>query len=74
MASAPRKGQFLFILLMAFFMSGTMSLTMTFIKIGFGSMLIHEWLKAWAIGFVVAVPTAMLVVPMVRTIVDRLVR
>lgn len=43
-----------------------------------GSMMLHDivqmWLDAWKIAFLVAFPTAVLVVPVVRRICDRLIR
>jgi Protein of unknown function (DUF2798) len=74
MSQLPRRGQFLFIFLMALMMSCAMSFAMTFIRLGFSSLLLHEWLKAWAIGFAVALPTAMVVLPFVRRVVERLTR
>lgn len=70
----PRRGQFLFILLMCVFMSCVMAFAMTFIRLGFSSMLVHEWLKNWAIAFCVAVPTASFAVPLARSITDWFVR
>ena len=70
-----RQGQFVFILLMCIAMSGSMSLAMSFINLGFDHSLgvfISKWLKSWVIGFVVAVPVASVVVPVVRKIVDGL--
>lgn len=54
---------------MALFMSGAMSLVLTFIRTGFSSALIHEWLKSWAISLVVALPVALVTVPAVRRLV-----
>ena len=70
----PRKGQFIFIVLMCFIMSCVMALAMTFIKMGFSPMLIHEWLKNWAVAFFVAVPTASVAVPVARSITEWVVR
>ena len=69
-----RRGQFLFILLMCLFMSCVMAFAMTLIRVGFSSVLLHEWLKNWAIAFCVAVPAASFAVPMARRITDWFVR
>lgn len=68
------QGQLLFILIMCLTMSGCMSLAMTFVRLGFTAGLIENWLKNWAIGFVVAIPIALLIVPPLRRFVDAITR
>jgi len=51
-----------------------MSLAFTFIRFGFQARLFDEWTKAWAIGFVVAVPIAFVAVPVARRISDSVTR
>lgn len=58
-------------------MSGTISLAMLFLNVGFDLSLggfINKWLKNWVIAFFVAVPVALVVVPTVRKIVAALSR
>jgi len=73
----PRQGHYLFVILMCICMSGTISLAMLFLNVGFDLSLggfINKWLKNWVIAFFVAVPVALVVVPTVRKIVAALSR
>lgn len=73
----PRQGHYLFVILMCICMSGTISLAMLFLNVGFDLSLggfINKWLKNWVIAFFVAVPVALVVVPTVRKIVASLSR
>lgn len=72
-----RQGHYLFVILMCISMSGTISLAMLFIRVGFDLSLggfINQWLKNWVIAFFVALPVALVVVPVVRKIVTGLSR
>lgn len=64
-------------LLVAFFMTialdTTMTLTMTTINTGWTEEFVHRFLSGWVIGFIVAFPTSILVIPLARRIVARLV-
>lgn len=68
------QGHFFFVVLVCVFMSGVMSLAMTFVRLGFSAALVEQWLKNWVIGFVVAVPAALFFVPMCRKIADSVTR
>ena len=74
MKPARRSGQFVFILLMAFFMSATVSLALTFIRSGYTPGFITLWLRSWTIAFAVAFPTGLIVLPLVRIVIDTLSR
>ncbi|OFI34274.1 DUF2798 domain-containing protein [Alteromonas lipolytica] len=69
----PRFAPIVFSLFMAFFMSGIMSLVVTTINIGFVDELAVRWLNSWPMTFAIAWPTIMLVAPMVKRIVGRLI-
>ena len=69
----PRFAPILFALFMAFFMSGIMSLVVTTINIGLVDDLILRWLNSWPMTFAIAFPTIMVVAPMVKRIVGRLI-
>ena len=62
-----------FALFMSFFMSGIMSLVVTTINIGLVDDLILRWLNSWPMTFDIAFPTIMVVAPMVKRIVGRLI-
>jgi len=73
----PRQGHYLFVILMCICMSGTISLAMLFLNVGFDLSLggfINKWLKNWVIAFFGAVPVALVVVTPVRKIVAALSR
>jgi predicted PurR-regulated permease PerM len=57
---------------MAVAMSFVMSLVQTTVRLGFVPKLASAWLTSFAIGVVVAVPTAILVAPPARRLVGRL--
>jgi hypothetical protein len=56
-----------FVPLVALAMSACMSLVMTAFNFGVGADFARNWLQNWAVAFGVALPTALLVVPLIRT-------
>ena len=64
-------------LLTAIFMTlaldSTMTFAMTTINTGWTAGFIQRFAKGWAIGFIVALPTSLLVIPLARRLVNRLV-
>lgn len=62
------QGHLLFVVLMCAMMSGALSLVLTFSRVGFSEGLISLWLKNWAIAFVVAIPVALVAVPIARRV------
>jgi hypothetical protein len=60
-------------LLMSFMMSGFMSAIITFINLGWVTGFLLIWLKAWVLAFIVAFPAIVMLGPLVRKIVSRVV-
>jgi hypothetical protein len=58
---------------MATFMSSFMSLAISFLNIGLIEGFVFIWLKAWLFSFFVALPTVMIVSPLVKKLVTRIV-
>jgi hypothetical protein len=57
---------------MAVAMSFVMSLVMTAARLGFGPHLVSAWLTSFAMGLIVAIPTAILVAPRAQRLVGHL--
>ncbi len=70
--ASRRRANFLFVLLMCIVMCTVMSLAMTILNRGFEPGFIRVWIRSAAIGFLVALPTALLVVPPLRRVADRI--
>ena len=64
---------FLIALFMTLALDSTMTFAMTSINTGWTAGFLQRFAKGWAIGFVVALPTSLLVIPLARKLVDRLV-
>lgn len=60
------QAQRVFVPLIALVMSGFMSLVMTAINFGVGPEFPSIWLRNWLLSFTVALPTALLAVPLIR--------
>ncbi|MBX9960772.1 MAG: DUF2798 domain-containing protein [Burkholderiaceae bacterium] len=64
--------------LFGFILSGLMSLVVsgisTFRAIGLGGDFLHFWLSAWVAAWAVAFPLVLVVAPLTRRIVQRLVK
>lgn len=58
---------------MALLMSSLMSFVVTVSKIGLTPAIVAVWLQAWALAFVIAFPTVMVVTPVVRQLVAMVV-
>ncbi len=71
---ARSRANFLFIVLMCIVMCTVMSLAMTILNFGLRDGFFRAWVRSGAIGFLVALPTALLVVPPLRRIADRIAR
>lgn len=67
-----RRANFVFVLLMCIVMCTVMSLAMTILNRGFEPGFVRIWIRSAAIGFLVALPTALLVVPPLRRVADRI--
>lgn len=69
----PKKHEMiLFAFLMSLFMSGFMSLIITYINLGFVDSFIIIWLEAYWKAFLIAFPTIIIVVPLVKKAVGKL--
>ena len=66
MKLTPTQAQRAFVPLIALAMSAFMSFVMTAFNFGVAGGFVAHWLQNWALGFTVALPTALLVVPMIR--------
>jgi hypothetical protein len=73
MRISKKYSTLLFGMIMALMMSLAMSLVMTYVAVGFVSNFIVIWTKSLIIGFIVALPTALVVSPLAKKIVDRIV-
>jgi len=73
MKISKKYSNFVFVLLVAFFMSMLMSFLVVLINEGFSGNLIFLWLKSWAFVFPIAFFVAYLVVPKIRRFVDSIV-
>ena len=58
--------------LMSLGMSFVMSFTMTLINVGFSPFFFGKWMKAFLIGFLVGLPTSIVIIPAVRRILNKL--
>ena len=61
---------FVFAFFMAFLMSGLVSFVVTMLNIGFVANLLSIWLRAWGPAFIVAFPSVIVVVPIVRKLTE----
>lgn len=68
-----KQGHVLFIILVAGCMSCIISLAMVIVNTGVRGDLTGRWLKSWAIAFMIALPAAALLVPLLRKLADRFV-
>ena len=67
----PVQAERVFVPLIALTMSGLMSFVMTAFNFGIHPTFPLAWLQNWALGFAVALPTALLVVPAIRRALAR---
>lgn len=70
----PRQAQLAFIPLAAATMSGVISLAMTALHRGGGAGLLQAWLAQWPVAFAVALPTALVILPALRALLQWLAR
>lgn len=68
MSRPRRSGQFVTLLLLAFFMAGAIAFTLLFVRLGYTPGFLRLWLRDWTVAFVVALPTGLLVLPLARRI------
>ena len=65
---------YVFGLMMAFLMSGIMSMIISLQNIGLVDDLLLIWLNAWVFAFITAFPVALLVTPTVNNLVKLVVK
>ncbi len=74
MRKLPRRSYSLvFAFLMAGCMTGLVSLISTVIGVGWSADILSVWMSSWAASFLFAFPVTVVVVPVVRSITNRLV-
>lgn len=69
-----RYQQLVFAFFMALLMSCIMSFVISVFNVGFVNNIVLIWLKAWAFAFIVAFPTITLVAPIVRRMVEWVIK
>ncbi len=67
-----QQGHVLFVVLMATSMSFIMSLAMTALNAPLDAHFMQRWFRSFLVGALVAIPSAMIVVPVMRRIADSL--
>ena len=65
---------FVFVFFMALFMSCIMSFFISLFNVGLVENVLYIWLKDWCFAFFVAFPVVLLISPMVRKLVDILIK
>jgi len=68
-----RYENIVFSFFMALIMSCIMSLVITIFNIGLVDNIIYIWFKAWLFAFSVAFPTVILIAPVVKKLVARVI-
>jgi len=71
MKIAKKYSIILFAALTSLGMSFSMSLTLTLVNVGLAGFL-EKWPRAFIIGFIVSLPTSLIITPIVRKIVNKL--
>lgn len=71
MTLTKKQSKIAFGISMAFFMALAMSFIMVLINIGMVASFFPIWVKSFAIGFIVAVPTSMIAAPISQKIIEK---
>lgn len=66
-----KQSKIAFGLSMAFFMALAMSFIMVLINVGLVESFFPVWMKSFAIGFAVAIPTSMIAAPVSQKLIKR---
>jgi hypothetical protein len=69
-----RKSRFILAAVMSAMMVFMVTLTVTYLNLGFRADFVLQWAKAYVVAWPVAATTAFLVMPMARRVADRIVR
>lgn len=67
-----KQSKVIFGILMSFFMAFAMSFIMVLINIGMVNAFFSIWMKSFAIGFLVAVPTSMIAAPVSKILIGEI--
>lgn len=67
-----KQTKIIFGILMAFFMALAMSFIMVLINVGMVTAFFPIWMKSFAIGFIVAIPTSMVAAPISQKFIDKI--
>lgn len=59
---------------MALLMSAIMSMVVSLLNVGLVENIFAIWLRAWGISFVIAFPTVIVVTPLVKRLVNLMVK
>lgn len=67
-----KQSRVLFGISMAFFMALAMSFIMVLINVGLATSFFTTWMKSFAIGFLVAIPTSMIAAPISQKLIHKI--
>lgn len=67
-----KQTKIIFGILMAFFMALAMSFIMVLINVGMVKAFFSIWMRSFAIGFLVAVPTSMIAAPISQKFISKI--
>lgn len=68
------KQRIAFALAMGLLTTGIVSFVLLALNIGFANGFLAKWLRAWGMGYVIVIPSILLIGPRVRAQVDRLIK
>lgn len=71
---SKRYTGYVFSFFMALLMSSIMSFAISTLNLGLAPNILSIWLKAWAAAFAIALPTIILVTPLVRKLVTLVIK
>jgi len=66
------KKKLVFALLMSAVTTGIVSFAVVAVNLGFINQLLFVWLKSWLIGYIVAVPSILIIAPQIEKLVSYL--
>ena len=71
---AKKYTTYVFSFFMALLMSAIMSMVVSLLNVGLVENIFAIWLRAWGISFVIAFPTVIVVTPLVKRLVNLMVK
>ena len=66
------KKKFAFAVIMGVVTTGIISFTVISVNIGFKPNFLKIWFKSWGLAYLVALPTILIIAPLIQSLVDRL--